>query len=758
MRTVIVRDAMRIPLGKQGENNAVLVVWPGIVEKYAKLYGKGRFELVVVQKGKAYPAVVSVTGADLVWAVRAADVATAEVGSLELIYYVGDTIAKSQTWETVVIASKSADGMTEPPEDPARAWFDAIKRQIGDLNKLTTKAKENLVAAINEAARTGSGGGGTVEMRVDGGYIQYSTDGVTWENLIAVASLEGKPGKDGEPGAPGDPGKDGEPGKDGHTPKIAATKTGKTTSITADGVEIAQIKDGEDAASDLSLGITGATVGQIAKITAVDTDGKPTKWSPVDITSESTARRIFPVNFKAVETIRGSHDCTFIGDEIVSFTKPSNGGYAQYINPQTWVRTLQRKINFTEAATNKELEMKSTDYKFGKLIVGNGRTIKSDESSYTDQGARLYVFYDAASWRDDPAAEITFDNCGAYDVIDISGLGYKVYGFWGGAADTVFVSCNLFNDVYLIQLGAGTNNLGAGTYSAAEDSRYNGSYKVIGHWTNTHNYGNFAAHGGQYYNGSLYLATNDTSKCTVYRCDLKDDGTMDFEELNFEAYIPSSPNTLMYRDIDGMCIKDGTLYAQPLTVGAVNISNWTIMLIANLTDFGDKFPDGGSAGQVLTKQTDGTVAWNAPSGGSGGGMEIIASGTLSEDATLLEISTDNDGNAFELTEAVLFVGGAVSEANTTNGSMNLRMNVNSEAKGGAGTTIAGFFRNASPKKYQIHLVCAGMITGTSYYNGAFMGYENRNFDTITKIFLFGKDANGKTFGAGTSYILKGVKK
>ena len=34
---------------------------------------------------------------------------------------------------------------------------------------------------------------------------------------------------------------------------------------------------------DLSLGITGAQVGQIAKITAVDTDGKPTKWEPVDM-------------------------------------------------------------------------------------------------------------------------------------------------------------------------------------------------------------------------------------------------------------------------------------------------------------------------------------------------------------------------------------------------------------------------------------------------------------------------------------------
>ena len=60
MRTVIVRDAMRIPLGKQGENNAVCVVWPEIAEKYAKLYGEGRFELVVVQRGQVYPAVVNV--------------------------------------------------------------------------------------------------------------------------------------------------------------------------------------------------------------------------------------------------------------------------------------------------------------------------------------------------------------------------------------------------------------------------------------------------------------------------------------------------------------------------------------------------------------------------------------------------------------------------------------------------------------------------------------------------------------------------
>ena len=40
---------------------------------------------------------------------------------------------------------------------------------------------------------------------------------------------------------------------------------------------------GKDAATDISLGITGATIGQIAKITAVDSDGKPTAWAPVDM-------------------------------------------------------------------------------------------------------------------------------------------------------------------------------------------------------------------------------------------------------------------------------------------------------------------------------------------------------------------------------------------------------------------------------------------------------------------------------------------
>ena len=42
---------------------------------------------------------------------------------------------------------------------------------------------------------------------------------------------------------------------------------------------------GGGSGTDLSLGVTGATVGQIAKITAVDASGVPTAWEPVDMPS-----------------------------------------------------------------------------------------------------------------------------------------------------------------------------------------------------------------------------------------------------------------------------------------------------------------------------------------------------------------------------------------------------------------------------------------------------------------------------------------
>lgn len=303
----------------------------------------------------AYPVPLSVDGRTAFWTVSASDTECSGYGKAQLQWRVGGTLAKSCVYDTVCAPSLLAGDA--PPDAPSKAWFEAIQTQIGDLSQLTTKAKENLVAAINEAARTG---GGTIEMRVSGGYIQYSNDGVTWENLIAVSELKGEtgpqglkgdtgpqgiPGEKGEAGpqgprgetgpqgerglkgdagpqgVPGEKGADGAAGKDGsdgYSPEVTVTpinggakiiikdRNGTTsanvmngaqgpkgdsyTLTTADKSEIAEAVVAGGVQAELgdepvSLGITGATPGQIAKITAVDAQGKPTAWEPVDMAS-----------------------------------------------------------------------------------------------------------------------------------------------------------------------------------------------------------------------------------------------------------------------------------------------------------------------------------------------------------------------------------------------------------------------------------------------------------------------------------------
>lgn len=55
---------------------------------------------------------------------------------------------------------------------------------------------------------------------------------------------------------------------------------------------------GGDGGTDLSLGLTSATVGQIAKITEVDAEGKPTKWEPVNMPSGGEWEKIADVTLE----------------------------------------------------------------------------------------------------------------------------------------------------------------------------------------------------------------------------------------------------------------------------------------------------------------------------------------------------------------------------------------------------------------------------------------------------------------------------
>ena len=90
----------------------------------------------------------------------------------------------------------------------------------------------------------------------------------------ASGEFDGAKGEKGDKGDKGDPGAQGIRGEKGETgPAGAKGDTGPAGPKGADG------KDGA------GMDVTGAKVGQIAKITAVDAAGKPTEWEPVDMQS-----------------------------------------------------------------------------------------------------------------------------------------------------------------------------------------------------------------------------------------------------------------------------------------------------------------------------------------------------------------------------------------------------------------------------------------------------------------------------------------
>ena len=189
-----------ILLGHSGENGAVRVAFD--LTAFQKAFPGGQPLLLVRRYADttAYPAPLTVEEQTAYWTVGAADTARAGYGQCELQWYLEDgTLAKSDLFDFLVLGTLKTDAA--PPDAPSRRWFEAIRRQLGDLSKLTTQAKENLVAAINEAAKTGSG---SAALRVSEGYIQFR-NGDEWENLIAKSELEGTKG---------------EPGEDGETPTI----------------------------------------------------------------------------------------------------------------------------------------------------------------------------------------------------------------------------------------------------------------------------------------------------------------------------------------------------------------------------------------------------------------------------------------------------------------------------------------------------------------------------------------------------------
>lgn len=211
------------------------------------------------------------------------------------------------------IIQRGADPNADPSTKPTLPVWAQIQAQIGDMAALETEAKDSLVAAINEAAKSGGGGSGgkdgtgiesiTYKGEDEFGGNMYTvllTDGTSYDitapkgaagadgitphigdngNWYLGYTDTGKPsrGETGPQGPKGDTGETGPQGPQGEQgPQGIQGETGTQGPAGPAG------SDGKDGAG---MDITGATVGQIAKITAVDESGVPTAWEAVDMPS-----------------------------------------------------------------------------------------------------------------------------------------------------------------------------------------------------------------------------------------------------------------------------------------------------------------------------------------------------------------------------------------------------------------------------------------------------------------------------------------
>lgn len=174
------------------------------------------------------------------------------------------------------------------------------------------------------------------------GYVATPTEARTWQELddkkidapqtaavgevltVEEVDAEGKPKKwKTAPGIRGDKGDTGPAGPKGDT-----------------GPEGPKGADGKDGAG---MDVTGAKVGQIAKITAVDAAGKPTEWEPVDMPSGGNEDWTLLAEQTTTEIVR---EISF------TLTKSVKHVVSKIWCPATGAKEINRYINVKIGASN----------------------------------------------------------------------------------------------------------------------------------------------------------------------------------------------------------------------------------------------------------------------------------------------------------------------------------------------------------------------------------------------------------------------
>lgn len=189
MRTISVTGSEIIRIGRVGENRAVQIIWPGLLEKWRELYGDGTVQLAARRpKDTApYPVVCEVSENDVTWTVQAADTARHGIGECELTYLVGEKVAKSQTWATEIRRSLTEDEMVEPPE-AQQGWVDKVLEAGASAKEAAERAEEAAKQAESAVPAGSLSIGNGLKWAADGKLTVDTADKAEQDNTKPITS------------------------------------------------------------------------------------------------------------------------------------------------------------------------------------------------------------------------------------------------------------------------------------------------------------------------------------------------------------------------------------------------------------------------------------------------------------------------------------------------------------------------------------------------------------------------------------------
>lgn len=171
MRELVV-DNKPIFLGRVGESEATIVVFD--VAEWPDLYGDGGVFSLLVQRPReqaAYPVVIGNHGDTIEWTPQAADLAIAGIGMVELVYTIGETIAKSAVYATTI--QSALDGTADVPA-PWTPWVQTVLNAAEVAEDAMERAEdaqaasERAAASVHDYSYSDDGNGNVVIAIVEG--------------------------------------------------------------------------------------------------------------------------------------------------------------------------------------------------------------------------------------------------------------------------------------------------------------------------------------------------------------------------------------------------------------------------------------------------------------------------------------------------------------------------------------------------------------------------------------------------------------